>query len=116
MRYVLMTFVSPEHADAWLEMSADEKQADIDRTLGWFRQHAALGRIVGGEELGWPKAARTVRRKGVTDGPFVETKETLGGYYLIEARDLDHALELSKLCPAPHGGVEVRPIMDTSGM
>jgi hypothetical protein len=51
----------------------------------------------------------------VTDGPFTETKEALGGYYLIEARDLDHALEIAKLCPAPFGGVEVRPIMDMSG-
>jgi hypothetical protein len=51
----------------------------------------------------------------VTDGPFAETKEALGGYYLIEARDLDQALDIAKLCPAPYGGVEVRPIMDTSG-
>jgi hypothetical protein len=47
----------------------------------------------------------------VTDGPFVETKEALGGYYLIEARDLDHALEIAKLTPAQFGGVEVRPVM-----
>jgi hypothetical protein len=51
----------------------------------------------------------------VTDGPFTETKEALGGYYLIEARDLDHALDIAKLCPAAYGGVEVRPIMDVSG-
>jgi hypothetical protein len=51
----------------------------------------------------------------VTDGPFAETKEALGGFYLIEARDLDHALAIGKLCPAPYGGVEVRPVMDTSG-
>ena len=51
----------------------------------------------------------------VTDGPFAETKEALGGFYLIEARDLDQALAVAKLCPAPYGGVEVRPIMDTSG-
>ena len=48
----------------------------------------------------------------VTDGPFVETKEALGGYYLVEARDLDQALAIAKLCPAPFGGVEVRPVMD----
>lgn len=51
----------------------------------------------------------------VTDGPFAETKEALGGYYLIEAGDLDQALEFAKLCPAPFGGVEVRPLMDVSG-
>ena len=48
-------------------------------------------------------------------GPFAETKEALGGFYLIEAADLDRALAIAKLCPAPYGGVEVRPIMDTSG-
>jgi hypothetical protein len=46
----------------------------------------------------------------VTDGPFAETKEALGGYYLIEAADLDEALALAKQIPAPFGGVEVRPI------
>ncbi len=45
----------------------------------------------------------------VTDGPFAETKEALGGYYLIEAADLDEALALAKQVPAPFGGVEVRP-------
>jgi hypothetical protein len=45
----------------------------------------------------------------------VETKEALGGYYLIEAADLDQALAISKLCPARFGGVEVRPIWDLSG-
>jgi len=52
----------------------------------------------------------------VTDGPFTETKEVLGGYYLVEAKDLDQALEIAKLCPAPFGGVEVRPVLDLSTM
>ena len=55
-------------------------------------------------------------RPPVTDGPFAETKEALGGYYLVEARDLDHALEIGKLCPARFGGVEVRPVMVFDGM
>jgi hypothetical protein len=46
----------------------------------------------------------------VTDGAFAETKEALGGYYLVEAADLDEALALAKQIPAPFGGVEVRPI------
>jgi len=46
----------------------------------------------------------------VTDGPFAETKETLGGYYLIEAPDLDAAIEIAKAVPAKFGGVEVRPV------
>ena len=59
--------------------------------------------------------AKSVRSDGsggfaVTDGPFAETKEVLGGYYLIEAADLEEALAIAKEVPAPFGGVEVRPI------
>lgn len=71
--------------------------------------------ILGGDALEPSATATTVRDDIVTDGPFAETKEVLGGYYLIDARDLDHALQVAKLCPAPYGGVEVRPVMDISG-
>jgi hypothetical protein len=75
------------------------------------------GKILGGEALQPTATATSVRDDGqaVTDGPFVDTKEALGGFYLIEAADLDQALAFAKLCPAPGGGVELRPIMDTSG-
>jgi hypothetical protein len=72
------------------------------------------GEILGGEALQSTHNATTIRGDVVTDGPFAETKEALGGYYLIEAKDLDHALAISKLCPAQYGGVEVRPILDVS--
>ena len=67
--------------------------------------------IVGGNALQGGDTATTVRGDVVTDGVFVESKEVLGGYYLIEAADLDRALEIGKSCPARFGGVEVRPIM-----
>ncbi len=73
------------------------------------------GSITAGEALELTATATTIRDGGVTDGPFVETKEALGGFYIIEARDLDHALEIAELCPAHCGGVEVRPVMDTGG-
>ena len=63
-----------------------------------------------------PTSTATVIRKDasgsatVTDGPFAETKEALGGYYLVEAADLDEAISIAKQVPAPFGGVEVRPI------
>lgn len=69
------------------------------------------GKIVEGRALQPTSTATTIRGDVVTDGPFIETKEAIGGYYLIEARDLDHALDIAKLCPARFGGVEVRPIM-----
>jgi len=70
-------------------------------------------KLLGGNALQPTATATTVRARGseVTDGPFVETKEALGGYYLVEATDLDQALAVAKACPARFGGVEVRPVM-----
>jgi hypothetical protein len=65
----------------------------------------------GGNALQPQSTATTIRDGVVTDGPFIETKEALGGYYLIEVDDLDQALAVARECPAPFGGVEVRPIM-----
>ena len=59
--------------------------------------------------------ATSIRGDVVTDGPFAETKEALGGYYLIEAPDLDVALRIGQACPAMFGGVEVRPVMVFDG-
>jgi hypothetical protein len=69
----------------------------------------------GGNALQPTTTATSLRRDAsgeltVTDGAFAETKEALGGYYLIEANDLDEALAIAKQVPAPFGGVEVRPI------
>ena len=70
------------------------------------------GKVVGGEALQPPGTATSIRGDvQVTDGPFAETKEALGGYYLVEAADLDQAIAIGKACPARFGGVEVRPIM-----
>ena len=72
--------------------------------------------IKGGEALQPVATATSIRQPedgapAVTDGPFVESKEALGGYYLIEAPDLDAAIAIAKQVPAPYGGVEVRPVM-----
>jgi hypothetical protein len=83
------------------------------RFAGQVGEHG--GKILGGDALEPTSTATSIRSDIVTDGPFAETKEALGGFYLIEARDLDHAIEIARLCPAQFGGVEVRPIMDTSG-
>jgi hypothetical protein len=74
------------------------------------------GALRGGNALQPTSAATSIRRDAtsnvsVTDGAFAETKEALGGYYLIEAADLDEALRIAKDVPANFGGVEVRPIM-----
>jgi hypothetical protein len=71
----------------------------------------AGGRVVAGLALEQPSTATTIRGERVTDGPFIETKEALGGVFIIEARDLDHALALAKMTPIVDGGVEVRPLL-----
>ena len=70
-------------------------------------------KLQGGEALQPVTTATSLRGGGseVTDGPFVETKEVLGGFYLIDAPDLDTALAVAKTVPARFGGVEVRPVM-----
>jgi hypothetical protein len=98
------------------EAYASASEADLNAVMAahnrFAEQVGELGAsLVGGNALQPTATATTIRSDIVTDGPFVETKEALGGYYLIEAEDLDQALAVGKLCPAPHGGVEVRPIM-----
>ena len=68
-------------------------------------------KLLGGNALQPTATATSVRGGEVTDGPFAETKEALGGYYLVEAPDLDTALAVARTVPARFGGVEVRPVM-----
>ena len=91
------------------EVWGEVTQAHAD-FMARVEQHGA--KVLGGEALEPTGTATSVRAGSeVTDGPFVETKEALGGFYLIEAPDLDTALAVAKLCPARFGGVEVRPVM-----
>ena len=69
------------------------------------------GREVAGMALQPDETATAIRGDVVTDGPFIETKEALAGVFVIEARDLDHAIALAKLTPIVDGGVEVRPLV-----
>ena len=71
------------------------------------------GSLAGGEALA-PTAITITNGDTVIDGPIVHTGQSLNGYYVVEARDLNHAVEIAKLCPAPGGGVEVRQIVDPS--
>jgi hypothetical protein len=88
----------------------DEIMQAHNAFAGQVEEHGA--KLLGGNALQSTGTATSIRGGSeVTDGPFVETKEVLGGYYLIEAPDLDAALAVGKLCPARFGGVEVRPVM-----
>jgi len=92
---------------------ADINQAEFDAMMqahnAFAEKHSTALR--GGNALWGTDTATSIRdNDAVTDGPFAETKEALGGYYVVEAASLDEAIGLAKDVPAPHGGVEVRPV------
>jgi hypothetical protein len=95
-------------------MTPDAWRGLVDAHSAFVKHVFELGgSLAGGEALAPTATATTIKGDGkLTDGPFVETKEAIGGFYVVEARDLDHAVEMAKMCPAPFGGVEVRPVVD----
>ncbi len=115
MKYVLMFAGSMDEQDQWEKQSKEELAAAYQRVGEWFDRYGRSGKIVGGEELKGPSTATTVRIKNgkttVTDGPFIESKEVIGGFAVVEVADLDEALEMAKSWP---GGnmVEVRPVVE----
>jgi hypothetical protein len=89
----------------------------IERHAAFAQATAERGKLVGGDQLGDVTTATTLRRHSsdtmVTDGPHAETKEYLGGYYIIESADLDEAIEIARGVPLNDGGsVEIRPIVE----
>ena len=103
-KYAILIYEDPTF---YANISPDGWPAVVDAHSKFVEQVFALGgSLAGGEALAPPTTATTIKGGGtVTDGPFVETKEAFGGFYVVEARDLDHAVEMAKLCPAPFGGV-----------
>ena len=117
MRYALL-IVDAEVAHPSPEPPTPEESAQVMREyLAYTRMLKDRGAHLGGEALQANPTATTVRVQDgktiITDGPFIEAKEALGGFYLVEARDLDEALELAAACPgAKTGAIEVRPIWE----
>jgi hypothetical protein len=110
MKYMALIYGNEE---AWDALSEEEQQRVTERYMALAREPVT----VGGDELEDPDTATTVRvRDGetlTTDGPFAETKEQLGGYYLIDCASLDEALEFAARIPAAErGAVEVRPVVE----
>jgi hypothetical protein len=110
-------FLIYEHEESFESVGPDFWPKLDEAHRRFARQVSELGgEIVLGRALEPTSTATTIRSDVVTDGPFVETKEAFGGFYLVQAKDLDHALAMAKLCPANFGGgVEVRPVTETSG-
>jgi hypothetical protein len=114
VKYLLMIYGDEHGFD---QMTDDERKAVYEEYDAFANDLAAKGQIVGGHELRPTATATTVRiRDGermVTDGPFAETKEQLGGYFLVDVADLDAAIEAAARIPgAKTGSVEVRPVVD----
>ncbi|KIG18308.1 PhnB protein [Enhygromyxa salina] len=113
MQYLLLIYAN-ESAEA--QVPQEQRQAMFGEWMSYTNDMKAAGAYVAGDALQPVSTATSVRlRDGermITDGPFAETKEQLGGYYLVEAADLDGALEWAAKCPgARTGTVEVRPVM-----
>jgi hypothetical protein len=111
MQYLLLIY---DQEKRWTKLSEADQNSE-------YKEFVAFGKefekeIRGGNGLQPTPTAKTVRahngKTQVTDGPFAETKEQLGGYYLVEANDIDEAVAIAAKIPwARHGSIEVRPIM-----
>jgi len=100
---------------AWDSLGDADRSSMIEQYMAFSREAEAAGVVLGGAELAPTRSATTVRvREGqtvVTDGPYAEAKEALGGYYLFECESFDEALDWSARIPgAQHGAIEVRPV------
>src|SRR2546427_10638822 len=115
MKYVLLFGGTMEGIDQLEGGARGEAMADYEKSGQWFEKYTKAGKVVGGEELQGPSTATTVSRRNgkviVTDGPFIESKEVIGGFALVEVSDLDEALAMAKEWP---GTGEIRPIVDHS--
>jgi len=112
-----MQFMALIYADegAWDTLTDEERQAVYARYQSLAEDARAAGVMQGGDELASTRDATTVRvREGqtlVVDGPYAETKETLGGYFLLDCASIDAAVDWAARIPAAeHGAVEVRPV------
>lgn len=117
MRYMCLIYTDYSDAEAEPQPGSPELEALYQAYWKFQEKWSAAGKVVTGEELAPVTTATTVRvRNGetlVTDGPFAETKEHLGGFYLINADDLDEAIQIASEIPsAQHGSIEVRPVIE----
>ena len=115
MKYMLLVYLDENMLSESERVQCYEDSAQLTRELN------TEGKYLGAGPLHPTTTATSVRvREGkrlVTDGPFAETREQLGGYYLIDAHDLDEALKIAERIPgAKHGTVEIRPVLEISGL
>ena len=117
MRYMLLIYSDPE---AWPSFPPDDQERMMGEYFAFTQRIAESGELIAGDPLQGIDTATAVRvrdgKTSSTDGPFAETKEVLGGYYLVDVPDLDRAIELAAQIPdAGFGTVEVRPVLEIPG-
>jgi hypothetical protein len=115
MKYMLLIY---SDEDAWTE---GEREHCYAESIELIRRLHAEGQYLGASPLHPVSTATSVRvrdaKRLVTDGPFAETREQLGGYFLIDARDLDEAIEIAGRIPGARvGTVEIRPVLELDGL
>lgn len=115
MKYMLLVYLDEG------SLSETEREHCYVESAGLARELSAQGKYLSAGPLHPVATATSVRvrdgRRLVTDGPFAETREQLGGYYLIDARDLDEAMRIAERIPvAKHGTIEIRPVLEISGL
>ena len=121
MKYVALLTNLQDEIDSWAAMSTEEAQAaraeEVPKWEALFNELGPAGVVQFGAELDVPATAKTVRvRDGetiVTDGPYAETKEQIGGVVELDCEDLDHAISIAARIPlAAKGSVELRPVIE----
>jgi len=118
MKYVCLGYIEPGKFE---NMTDNERNAMVDSCFTYDDVLRKNGHFAGGEALQPPGNAVTLRVRGgkvaVTDGPYAETKEQIGGILILEARDLNHAIQLMSKHPGVQAGpFEIRPAADLNGM
>lgn len=113
MQYLLLIY---GEENRWGKMPSTERDKILGEFGAFTQSIADSGNLRGGNELDVTAKAKTLRvrdnKRLVTDGPFAETKEQLGGYYLVEAKDLDEAMSIAARIPSARwGSIEIRPII-----
>lgn len=110
MKYLFLIY---DDEDMWDAMEESKKNELFGSYMAYTEALKKAGAHIAGAPLTHSREAKRVRASGVQDGPFADGKEQLGGYYLIDAKNLDDALDWAARCPgASLGHVEVRPVWD----
>lgn len=114
MKYVLLFVGTMDDQRRYDAMAPDELERAVGGAGQWFMKYSQQGKILGGEQLKGADSVTSVRSKDgkrvVTDGPYIESKEVIGGFAVVSVADLDEALEMAKEWPG--GPVEIWPAVE----